>query len=311
MEWKEQSSYHLLCVMDQQFLQAGYCRYASPPPTALPLQILRIALTWRMHLCWTIHFPVTVSLGGFQPNLHLLLETLAFIIGFRYFLWLRKNNPDPINDQHRLWIIAGATFGALLFSRLIGALENPFAFFNASHPWLYLYTHKTVLGGFLGGLWMVEITKKVIGVHRSSGDLFTYPMILGLCIGRIGCFTNGVYEDTHGDPTSWITGMDLGDGLLRHPLPLYEIGFLLLLWIALRTMENRAPLKEGYRFQLFMLAYLAYRFLAEFIKPGVNYLGPFGTIQLACCAGFIHYSKTIFKILTNPKSLFTDVLITR
>lgn len=259
-----------------------------------------------MLINWSIHFPVTISIGGFQPNLHVLFETMSFFIGFRYFLSLRRNTTDPISDQHRLWILAGATFGALIFSRLLGALENPAEFIHSKHPWWYFYTHKTVLGGFLGGLWMVELTKKVLGEKRSSGDLFTYPLILGLCIGRIGCFTNGIYEDTHGEPTTWITGMDLGDGILRHPLPLYEIVYLILLWCFLYMTETNRPFKEGYRFQFFMLAYMTYRFLVEFIKPGVSYLGPFGTIQLACISGFIYYHKTVFKIFTHPETLLKD-----
>lgn len=42
----------------------------------------------------------------------------------------------------------GATFGAFLFSRLLGALENPGALFTAEDLLLYFYSSKTIVGGF-------------------------------------------------------------------------------------------------------------------------------------------------------------------
>lgn len=45
--------------------------------------------------------------------------------------------------------------------------------------------------------------------------------------------------------------MDFGDGVPRHPAPLYEAGFLLLLaaWLGSRSYA------EGARFRAFLLAY--------------------------------------------------------
>ena len=77
----------------------------------------------------------------------------------------------------------------------------------------------------------VEITKKIIGHKESTGDLITFPLILAMIIGRIGCFLTGVYEQTYGVETTSIFVMDLGDGLLRHPVALYEIVYLIILWI--------------------------------------------------------------------------------
>ena len=55
----------------------------------------------------------------------------------------------------------------------------------------------TIVGALLGGLLVVEITKKIIHEKSSSGDLFTYPLILAMMIGRIGCFTSGLTEETY------------------------------------------------------------------------------------------------------------------
>lgn len=250
-----------------------------------------------------MHFPFEIHIGNFQLSWHVILETLAFMVGFRYFLYLRKKQPDSISETNRLWIIVGATFGAFFFSRLVGSLEDPAAFYQSTHPFIYFFANKTILGGLLGGLFMVECTKKIIGETSSSGDLFTFPLILAMIIGRIGCFGNGIYESTYGIETTFITGMDLGDGLFRHPVALYEIGFLVLLWIGLVWLEKHIQLESGYRFQFFMIAYLLFRFVIDFIKPGSKYFLGLGTIQICCLLGLIYYSNTIFKIIFTPSTI--------
>jgi prolipoprotein diacylglyceryltransferase len=221
------------------------------------------------------------------------METLGMFLGFRYFLYLRKQRGDKLPDSNRLWVIVGAIFGAVLGSRLLGALEDPAALQHSEHPFMYIYQNKTIVGGLLGGLIGVESMKRVIGESHSSGDLFTYPLLLAMIIGRIGCFSMGVYEETYGVPTMLPWGMQLGDGLLRHPVCLYEIVFLLLLWWALSRISKRYELISGARFQLFMIAYLLFRFLLDFIKPGFRYAFGLGSIQLACLAGLLYYIRTI------------------
>lgn len=246
-----------------------------------------------------MHFPITVEIGSLKILLHAILEPLGMFVGFRYFLYLRKGKGDQIQSSQRLWIIIGAIFGALIGSRLVGGLEDPAALAKAPNPLIYFYTNKTVVGGFLGGLFGVEAVKKLIGERQSSGDLFTYPMILALIIGRIGCFGMGVYEETYGVQTSFFTGINLGDGLLRHPVTLYEIAFLVMLWGALIKLEKRFTLVEGGRFKIFMIAYLFFRFMIDFIKPHYTFSFGLSTIQLVCLGGLTYYAAYIFK----PKKL--------
>jgi phosphatidylglycerol:prolipoprotein diacylglycerol transferase len=250
-----------------------------------------------------MQFPVDISVGNFSISSHLLFETLGFVIAYRFYVSLRKKNGDLIPSSNRAIIMIAGAAGGFLFSRVIGALEYPLAFFHSSHPALYFYSDKTIVGGLLGGLIAIEIAKKIIGEKKSSGDLFTYPIILGLIIGRIGCFSMGIHEDTYGTETSSIFGMDLGDGLKRHPVTLYEIFFLICFWIVLKLIEKKETLKNGYRFQLFMIAYLFFRFLLDFIKPADRYFYGLGTIQLSCIFGLLYYSRTIYKIIITPSLL--------
>lgn len=240
-----------------------------------------------------MEFPITLQFGNFSLTLHAVLETAAFFIGFRYFLYLRRRQKDVIQSSNRIWIIIGAIFGALIGSRLLGSLERPYELFLTDELLLYIYSNKTVVGGFLGGLIGVELAKKIIGEKRASGDLFTYPMILALCIGRVGCFSMGVYEETYGVETSLPWGMGLGDGLTRHPVALYEIVFLLLLWAMLHKLQNTYTLHNGALFKLFMIAYLLFRFIIEFIKPHYTLGIGLSSIQVACVLGLLYYARFI------------------
>ena len=251
-----------------------------------------------------MHFPVEIGIGNFQLSAHLVLETLAFMVGFRYFLYLRRRHPDTLGDDHRVQLFIAATFGAFFGSRIVGSLEDPTGLFRSAHPFLYVFSHKSIIGGLLGGLLSVELTKKVLEETVSSGDLMTYPLILALIIGREGCFSSGVFEDTYGSVTTFPTGIDMGDGLLRHPVTLYEIAFLALLWAGLLRWEKKGKFRDGLRFQVFMTAYLVFRFVVEFLKPRIVVGVGLGTLQLFCLAGLFYYRRTLFNLIVRPTKLF-------
>jgi phosphatidylglycerol---prolipoprotein diacylglyceryl transferase len=239
-------------------------------------------------------FPVYIEFGASKLLLHTIAEILAFIIGYKYFTFLRRKQGDRLSDMNRSWILVGAIFGALIGSRILGGLENPPLLLSAKNIFLTFYENKTVVGGFLGGLFGVELVKKIIHEKKPSGSLFVKPIILALIIGRIGCFSMGVFEETYGIPTSVPWGMNLGDGILRHPVALYEIGFLILLWIIISWLERNYDLGEGITFKIFMIFYLLFRFLLDFIKPHYHVVFGLSSIQLACIAGLFYYRKDIW-----------------
>lgn len=243
----------------------------------------------------------------FQPilfntsiNIHLVLEYLAFFLAFRYYVFLRRKSTDAISSNNRLSIILGAVLGALIGSRLVGFLENPLVKFTQENL-VQLLNIKTIMGGLFGGLLGVELVKKIINEKQSSGDLFVFPIILGIFIGRIGCFLSGINEFTYGKETASIFGMDLGDGLLRHPTSLYELVFLVLLFFILKHIKNRVILKNGELFKLFMLSYFGFRFFIEFLKPNVFYTFGLSSIQILCVICWLYYFKFIFQKLKNAR----------
>jgi len=241
--------------------------------------------------------PFEPVLFGYEINVHLILEYLAFFLGYRYYVFLRKRTSDNIVSINRLSIILGAAIGALLGSRLVGFLENPVL--PSDLPGLlHLFNTKTIMGGLFGGLLGVELAKKGIGEKQSSGDLFTFPIILGIFIGRIGCFLSGTNEFTYGKETSFFMGMNLGDTIMRHPISLYELLFLIFLFSFLWKLKNK-NLQNGLIFQYFMIAYFTFRFFMEFIKPNTFFIAGLSSIQILCLICILYYHKTILNLVKN------------
>jgi phosphatidylglycerol:prolipoprotein diacylglycerol transferase len=244
-----------------------------------------------------LHFPVNIPIGKTYIPVHFICETLAYFLGYRYYAYLRRHTHDKINDQHRLIIFIGAAAGAFIGSHVVGVLENPALLSRFSI--IYFMGNKTIVGGMLGGLIGVEFTKKQIGVTVSSGDLMVYPLMLAMIIGRTGCFLAGLEDGTYGIASRLPWTIDFGDGIRRHPTNLYEILFWLMLLIALKVFEKRNHFADGARFKLFMVSYLLFRFLVEFIKPDYFFSFGLSVIQLVCIAGILYY----YKVFIYPSKL--------
>jgi len=244
-----------------------------------------------------LHFPVNIPIGKSSIPVHFICETLAYVIGYRYYIYLRKYSHDQISSENRLIIFIGAAFGALIGSHLVGVLENPplLSHFNL----IYLMGNKTIVGGMLGGLIGVELTKKKIGVNVSSGDMMVYPLILAMIIGRIGCFLAGLDDGTFGSPSNLAWAINFGDGIRRHPTNLYEILFWIALWLTLKLIERHREFTDGSKFKIFLSSYLVFRFLDEFIKPDYFFSFGLSVIQLVCIAGILYY----YKVFLHPSKL--------
>ncbi len=244
-------------------------------------------------------FPIDISIGNIVIQSHAVFELLAFFIGYRYFIYIRKfKTQDPLSPNAETMIIIGMAIGAFIGSRLIASLENPELFMNPT-SWIYYIGNQTIAGGLIGGFVGVEIVKKIIGIKRKTGDLFVYPLILGIIIGRIGCFLKGVSDGTVGNVSNLPWAFDQGDGLPRHPTSLYEILFLILVWIFLKKVENKQILKNGDLFSIFMMLYLLFRVIIEFIKPTNSLILNLSSIQIFAGLFVLYYCLYFIKRYKN------------
>jgi prolipoprotein diacylglyceryltransferase len=131
-----------------------------------------------------------------------------------------------------------------------------------------------------------------------------FPLTAGIVVGRIGCWLAGLHDDTHGLPTALPWGLDLGDGVLRHPSPLYEIVFLAALAGVLRCAPRAWPQAPGLKFKCWLAAYLAWRLFADGLKP-VPVAYPLGLsgIQWVCIVALAFYLPVLGRAWRQSSTL--------
>ena len=148
----------------------------------------------------------------------------------------------------------------------------------------------SIAGALFGAIAAVEWWKWRHGVRGSTGGAFVIPLCLGIIVGRWGCLFAGLADETYGIPTRLPWGVDLGDGVARHPVQIYEAlavaAFLAVYWRALVRGRDWA-VRHG--FHAFVLVWAAQRFAWEWLKPYPPLLGPlnlfhFVTLGLAAYA---------------------------
>ena len=228
--------------------------------------------------------------------------------------------------------MAATVAGGALGAKALFWLEDPHLTWQHLHDPAYFLGGKTIVGALAFGLVSVELFKRYIGLRASTGDLYAIPLALGIAIGRIGCFLTGLSDDTYGVPTNLPWAINFGDGIPRHPTQLYEIAFLLLLIPILYRVLRKIRMKNGVvilsetvtkrsevaaqskdpyphhepgpprflpgdAFKLFMVAYMSFRLLCDFIKPYPRIFLGLGGIQWACVLILLYYSGDVARWL--------------
>ena len=152
-------------------------------------------------------FPFYLSVGTTRLHPHTVFESLAYVVGFQSYLWLKKRHEDVISPESRWQQIAASVMGAALGSRILGMLQSP------NEAWIASFARgKTIVGAILGAWIAVGWVKKKTGIVVRTGDLYAVPLTLGVIVGRIGCFLTGLSDETYGTATPLPWAIDFGDG---------------------------------------------------------------------------------------------------
>jgi uncharacterized membrane protein YeaQ/YmgE (transglycosylase-associated protein family) len=156
----------------------------------------------------------------------------------------------------------------------------------------------SIVGALVGAIALVEIYKAASGIRGSTGGVFVGSFTLGVVIGRFGCLFAGLPDRTYGTPTSLPWGVDLGDGIARHPVQIYESAAMAVFLIAyLLGLHARAgwALRRG--FYVMCGWYGAQRFCWEFLKPYPRLIGPLNLFHLLCLGlvayGWIYFARDL------------------
>ncbi len=148
---------------------------------------------------------------------------------------------------------------------------------------------RSIVGALAGAVTTIELFKWRKGIRESTGLIFVPAIATSVIIGRWGCYLSGLEDQTYGTPTALPLGHDFGDGVLRHPVQLYEsFTMLLFLAVALVNLAQRVPYFMRNGFYLLVMFYAAQRFVWEFLKPYGTVIGPFNLFHLICIGLFCY-----------------------
>jgi phosphatidylglycerol---prolipoprotein diacylglyceryl transferase len=216
-----------------------------------------------------------------DPRVHIVFDVIAWassaLLMRALFRWrLADAAADVARTAGRGYVFALAA-GAIAGAWLLGSFNT--ALSAAPH-----LSH-SVAGALGGGIVGVELHKRACGIRGSTGAIWVGPIALGVAVGRLGCLFSGLADETYGIPTARPWAVDLGDGVMRHPVQLYEsLAMLVFLVVYLIALGRRSHWARTDAFYVFVFVYGAQRFVWEFVKPYPRLVGPLDVFQLAALA---------------------------
>ncbi len=178
----------------------------------------------------------------------------------------RRQKRLDLTRSQRLVIGVAAFVGAMIGAKVPFLGDRGWGAFYDGTVWFA--DGKTILGGIAGGYAAVEIAKWIADIRTRTGDTFALPVAVAVAIGRIGCFVAGC---CYGRETTvpWGVAFPMAldpSGIVRHPTQLYEVGFHFLAALSLLVMDRKKWL-VGNQLKAYLIAYLIYRFLSEWLRP--------------------------------------------
>jgi phosphatidylglycerol---prolipoprotein diacylglyceryl transferase len=225
--------------------------------------------------------------------IHATFDVLAWLAAGAATLWVTRSArlkfpvPEPLRLNYLAVLLVGAGLGAYAF--------------GTANLWLSGQPGiaRSIEGAVAGGILAIEIYKRAAGITGRTGARFALPFAVGVAVGRIGCFLSGLDDFTHGTPTTLPWGHDFGDGVMRHPVQLYEsaaMALFALIYVMRLARDDRYWIANG--FYLVVGYYGAQRFVWEFFKPYGALVAPFTLFHLLSAA-LVAYA--VVMIVTAPK----------
>jgi len=233
-------------------------------------------------------------LDAIHLAIHSFFDALAWCAAAATALWLTKraNIAFPVGERHRVGYYATLTASAALGAYLFGTLNM----IACGQP----AVARSIEGAIFGGVFGIEIYKHFVGVAARTGARFAAPLAVGVAVGRIGCYYSGIGDFTYGTPANWPWCHDFGDGVLRHPTPLYEsasMAAFLVIYLVAVFRNDRFVIDNG--LYLAVGWYAVQRFVWEFFKPYAPVLGPLTVFQIL---SILLLCYAVFMLLTANRA---------
>lgn len=213
--------------------------------------------------------PIAFEVFGFGVRWYSLAYLAGFLLGWRYILFLIRNQSERPNtndvEDFFPWavigVILGGRLGYVLFYNPVFYLNNPLEIFQVWQGGMAFH------GGALGviiALFLFSWQQK-INVLR-LGDVVCAAVPIGLFFGRLANFINGELYGRISE-VSWAIRFPAGGFLPRHPSQLYEailegVFLFVLLFFVYRVYHKRPGMTAG----LFLAGYGMSRFVVEYFR---------------------------------------------
>ena len=201
-----------------------------------------------------------------------LFWALALAVFMRYLALAWRPTPALARQ-----VGAALLLGAVLGSKLVFALNYPEVTIDAlggdARALLLLAGSGSAPGALLGAALALRWTRRPAEA-RFDLDLLVVPVAVALAILDLGASIWALSEPGFGVATGLPWGVDFGDGVVRHPVMLYEALFLVVAaWAHARLTDQ--VFQPGERALLFIAGYCGLRVLTDYMRP------PFGPPLLA------------------------------
>ena len=246
----------------------------------------------RYPLEWHGIMVVLGLLGGLALTLYLAKKTGLAVQLAREDAISKGQNPDKVGNG--IEILAGpiiaAMIGGIVFSRVFHVVDQWEIYSGDIKAIFSIWQGSSIVGVVVGAAIGGMIYARIAGWSWTKlgriADIAAPGSILGMAIGRIGCFING---------DAWGTATGLPWGLMYthsnrqiqesasyvgHPTPVYEfIWDMLVLAVLLVFRKKLRP--AGVSYMLYLSMYSLGRFMITFLRVNDPYLGSLKQAQVA------------------------------
>jgi prolipoprotein diacylglyceryltransferase len=204
-----------------------------------------------------------------NPAAHYAFDAAAWVSAALAARWQYKRWPEQALRLSQI------TRPSYFIALAVGALIGAWLFGSANSMRSVLAPSHSIAGALAGGIVAVELWKALHGVRVSTGGALVLPICVGISVGRLGCFFAGFPDYTYGIVTNLPWAVDLGDGIGRHPVQLYEsLAMAAFTIVYVRARLRDAAWAREHAFHAMIIFYACQRFVWEFLKPYPAVVGP-------------------------------------
>lgn len=250
--------------------------------------------------------PILFNIGPFLFRSYGVLLAVGYLFGT--FLFWREGKKLGYSEEKLLDLSIIALITGLIGARFYYAVLN-WSEFSVDPVKIFaiweggLAFHGALLAIILAGIYFV---RKVKWSFLQVADIASLGAVIASIFGKIGAFLSGADLGAETD-LPWGVRF-FGSVGLRHPVQIYEVVWLLIVFVMLNKIRRKN--KNGVTFFSYLALTGVGRFLFEFLRVDSSYLFGFKIAQLVSLMLVLIGLVSIYYLLGRPnlKILFGQIV---